>query len=258
MSLKSSTIAVPKDVEVPRHVAVIMDGNGRWARQRGLPRVAGHRQGVQSVRAVVKACGEIGVDWLTLFAFSSENWRRPEQEVGVLMGLLTNALETEVSKLHRNDIRLRLIGDLTRFSPRMQQLISDSEALTENNKTMNLNVAVNYGGRWDILAATRELAAAAARGELDPTQIKEEDLASRLSTGDAPEPDLFIRTGGETRISNFMMWQLAYTELIFTDTLWPDFDKKMFLAAIESYGSRQRRFGRTGEQADLDRIADGR
>lgn len=257
MSLESSTIAVPEQVDVPRHVAVIMDGNGRWARQRGLPRVAGHRRGVQSVRAVVKTCGELGVKWLTLFAFSSENWRRPEQEVGVLMGLLTSALETEVAKLHRNGIRLRMIGDLSRFTPRMRQLIEESEALTENNATMNLNVAVNYGGRWDILTAARELASQAVRGELDPDSITEVDLSSRLSTGSAPEPDLFIRTGGEKRISNFMMWQLAYTELYFTDTLWPDFDKNALLAGIESFAARQRRFGRTGEQTELTRIADG-
>jgi len=257
MALKSSTIAIPDNVAVPRHVAVIMDGNGRWARNRGLPRVAGHRQGVHSVRATVKACGELGVQWLTLFAFSSENWRRPEQEVGVLMGLLTTALETEVSKLHRNKIRLRMIGDMSRFSPRMQQLIRDSEELTRDNESMNLNVAVNYGGRWDVVSAARDLAGAVARGEVDPSEISESDLSSRLSTGDAPEPDLFIRTGGEMRISNFMMWQLAYTELYFTETLWPDFDRDAFKAALESYATRQRRFGRTGEQTELGRTADG-
>jgi len=250
MSLKSSTIAIPENVDVPRHVAVIMDGNGRWARNRGLPRVAGHRQGVHSVRAVVKACGELGIEWLTLFAFSSENWRRPEKEVAT-------ALETEVSKLHRNNIRLRMIGDLSRFSSRMQQLIQDSEELTRDNVSMNLNVAINYGGRWDIVSAARDLAAAVARGEIQADEISELDLGSRLSTGEAPEPDLFIRTGGEMRISNFMMWQLAYTELYFTDTLWPDFDREEFKVALESYSNRQRRFGRTGEQTELSRMADG-
>jgi len=173
------------------------------------------------------------------------------------MGLLTTALETEVSKLHRNDIRLRMIGDLSRFSSRMQQLIQDSEELTRDNVSMNLNVAINYGGRWDIVSAARDLAGAVARGEIKADEISEIDLGSRLSTGEAPEPDLFIRTGGEMRISNFMMWQLAYTELYFTDTLWPDFDREAFKVALESYSNRQRRFGRTGEQTELSRMADG-
>jgi undecaprenyl diphosphate synthase len=230
---------------IPRHIAIIMDGNGRWARQRLMPRVAGHKRGTESVRDIVKACIELGVEHLTLFAFSSENWRRPESEVSVLMELFVRALEKEVEKLHKNGVRMRIVGDLGRFGVRLNQLISDGEALTRHNTRLTLNVAANYGGRWDILQAVNQLITERA-GSLQ--EITEDDLASRLCLGDTPEPDLFIRTGGEQRISNFLLWQLAYTELYFTDTLWPDFDAKALDVAISSYQKRERRFGRTSEQ----------
>jgi undecaprenyl diphosphate synthase len=230
---------------VPRHIAIIMDGNGRWARNRRLPRVAGHRKGADAVRATVRGCAERGVEFLTLFAFSSENWRRPAEEVSFLMDLFVNALEQEVAKLHENDIRFRVIGELTRFEPRIQTLIRDAEALTAANQRLTLTVAANYGGRWDLMQAMQRMLAErpeAARG------FSEEDLGAHLAMHYAPEPDLFIRTGGEQRISNFLLWQLAYTELYFTDTLWPDFDAAALEQAIHSYRSRERRFGRTSEQ----------
>jgi undecaprenyl diphosphate synthase len=223
-----------------------MDGNGRWAKNRFLPRVAGHRRGVEAVRAAVKGCVEFGVEYLTLFAFSSENWRRPEKEVSVLMQLFVRTLEQEVEKLHENDVRFRVIGDLGRFEPRLRQLIAAAEALTAGNRRLTLTVAANYGGRWDILQATRRMLA--ARPELVDGSFAESDLTSYLSMSYAPEPDLFIRTGGEKRISNFLVWQLAYTELYFTDTLWPDFDRNTLERAIDSYRTRERRFGRTSEQ----------
>jgi len=223
-----------------------MDGNGRWAKSRFLPRVAGHKRGVESVRAAVKRCAELGVDHLTLFAFSSENWRRPADEVSVLMQLFARALEQEVTRLHKNGIRFRVIGDLSRFEPQLRNLISDAEALTARNGGLTLSVAANYGGRWDILQATRRMLA--ARPELADGSFSETDLSPYLAMSYAPEPDLFIRTGGEKRISNFLIWQLAYTELYFTDTLWPDFDRAALDRAIESYRNRERRFGRTSEQ----------
>lgn len=244
MTFKSTTTAIPEVRATPRHIAIIMDGNGRWARQRMLPRVAGHKRGVEAVRAVVRASIERGVEHLTLFAFSSENWRRPEAEVNTLMELFVIALEREVGKLHENGVRLRIVGDLSRFGPRLNKLIAEGEALTRNNTRLTLNIAANYGGRWDILQAVNRL-----RAELDAsTPVGEVDLASRLCLADSPEPDLFIRTGGEQRISNFLLWQLAYTELYFTDTLWPDFDAAALDAAIASYRRRERRFGRTSEQ----------
>jgi undecaprenyl diphosphate synthase len=242
----SSTVAIPPHGDVPRHVAVIMDGNGRWAKQRHLPRIAGHQRGVEAVRATVKACAERGVGFLTLFAFSSENWRRPPDEVALLMQLFIGALENEVRKIHRNGIRLRVIGERSRFDAKIQSLIAAGERLTEGNRGLTLTIAANYGGRWDILQALSRLSK--EKSFKDKREIPESDLAPYLSMSYAPEPDLFIRTGGEQRVSNFLLWQLAYTELHFTDTLWPDFDGAALEAAFASYRSRERRFGRTSEQ----------
>ena len=242
----SSTIGIPAQGDVPSHVAIIMDGNGRWAKRRHLPRFAGHKRGVEAVRAVVKACAERGVKFLTLFAFSSENWRRPAEEVALLMQLFIAALENEVKKLHRNGIRLKVIGDRGAFDRKIQDLICDGEELTASNDVLTLTIAANYGGRWDILqAANRFLQENVAKRKKD---IQESDLTPYLAMSYAPEPDLFIRTGGEQRVSNFLLWQLAYTELYFTDTLWPDFDAAALDAAIASYRARERRFGRTSEQ----------
>ncbi len=233
---------------IPRHVAIIMDGNGRWANRRRLPRFAGHKAGVEAVRHVVRACAERGVEVLTLFAFSSENWRRPEEEVGLLMGLFMTALDQEVRKLHENDIRLRIIGDRHAFSSALQDRIEQAEQLTRDNQGLTLVIAANYGGRWDLTEATRAIACAVGRGEMNVENITPQAVQERLSMSDLPEPDLFIRTGGEKRVSNFLLWHLAYTELYFTDTLWPDFDRIAFEGALASYATRQRRFGRTGEQ----------
>jgi undecaprenyl diphosphate synthase len=241
----SSTQDIPPVGDVPRHIAIIMDGNGRWARKRFMPRVAGHKRGVETVREVIKACVERGVSYLTLFAFSSENWRRPPEEVSFLMQLFLRALEEEVAKLHENNIRFRVIGDLSRFDPQIVELIRRGEALTAGNARLTLAVAANYGGRWDILQAVERMLAA------DPdrrTGFSEQDLAAQLALNFAPEPDLFIRTGGEQRISNFLLWQLAYSEFYFTDTLWPEFDAAALDLAISSYQQRERRFGRTSEQ----------
>ncbi len=233
---------------IPRHVAIIMDGNGRWAEKRHLPRIAGHQAGVDAVRGVVEGCGEKGIEVLTLFAFSSENWRRPQEEVGLLMGLFMTALEQQVRKLHKNNVRLQIIGDQTAFAPKLQSRIAESEQITRTNTGLRLVVAANYGGRWDIVRAASRIAARARAGELDPEAITQEVFESALSIHDLPPPDLFIRTGGEQRISNFLLWQLAYTELYFTETLWPDFDRQAFEDALASFASRQRRFGRTGKQ----------
>ena len=249
----SSTVAIPPHDDVPRHVAIIMDGNGRWAKQRHLPRIAGHRRGVEAVRATVKACAERGVGFLTLFAFSSENWRRPPDEVALLMQLFIGALENEVQKLHRNGIRLRVIGERGRFDPKIQALIAEGERLTAANRGLTLTIAANYGGRWDILQALSRLSKEKSFREKD--EILESDLAPYLSMSDAPEPDLFIRTGGEQRVSNFLLWQLAYTELHFTDTLWPDFGGTALETAFASYRARERRFGRTSEQLDAAKRA---
>jgi len=234
----------PASTDVPRHIAIIMDGNGRWAKRRLMPRVAGHRKGVEALRGVIRACAERGVSHLTVFAFSSENWRRPQEEVTLLMELFMRALENEVARLHENDIRFRVIGDLSGFSGRIQTLIRDAEALTRNNTRLTFTVAANYGGRWDIVQAVKRLMATGVAAEA----LDESALAQQLSMAEAPEPDLFIRTGGEQRISNFLLWQLAYTELYFTDALWPDFDAVALDAAIASYRARERRFGRTSEQ----------
>jgi len=241
----STTREVPDSDSVPRHVAIIMDGNGRWARRRLLPRVAGHKRGVEAVRSTIRRCIERGISYLTLFAFSSENWRRPEDEVSFLMQLFIRALEEEVAKLHENNIRFRVIGDLSRFDPRLVGLISRAEELTSANDRLTLTIAANYGGRWDILQAVERML---ADNPEKRAGFGEEDLARYLALDHAPEPDLFIRTGGEQRISNFLLWQLAYTELYFTDRLWPEFDAAALDEAIASYGRRERRFGRTSEQ----------
>lgn len=241
----SSTRQVPATAAMPQHVAVIMDGNGRWAKRRFLPRVAGHVKGVELVREMVRACLERGVHYLTLFAFSSENWRRPQEEVSLLMQLFVKALEQEVEKLDRNGVRLRIIGDISRFELHLQELIRKGEEKTAGNTKLDLTIAANYGGRWDIMQAmNRMLAAFPDRRE----GWQEADLEPYLSMSFAPEPDLFIRTGGEERISNFLLWQLAYTELYFTPTLWPEFDTVEFDKAIASFQKRERRFGRTSEQ----------
>ncbi len=241
----SSTRQIPDAAAVPKHVAVIMDGNGRWAKKRFLPRVAGHVKGVELVREMVRACLERQIAYLTLFAFSSENWRRPEEEVSLLMQLFVKALEQEVERLDRNGVRLRVIGDLSRFDPRLQELIRQAEAKTEQNDKLNLTIAANYGGRWDIMQAVNQMLA--AQPEKRDAWV-EADLEPWLAINFAPEPDLFIRTGGEQRISNFLLWQLAYSEFYFTPTLWPDFDTAEFDRAIASYQQRERRFGRTSEQ----------
>lgn len=241
----SSTRQLPEVAAVPQHVAVIMDGNGRWAKKRFLPRVAGHVKGVELLREMVRACLERGVQYLTLFAFSSENWRRPQDEVTLLMQLFVKALEQEVSKLDRNGVRLRVIGDLTPFEPRLRELIRQAEENTAGNTRLDLTIAANYGGRWDITQAINKMLAT------QPEKLaawSEADFEPHLSMSFAPEPDLFIRTGGEERISNFLLWQLAYTELYFTPILWPDFDTAEFDKAILSYQQRERRFGRTSEQ----------
>jgi undecaprenyl diphosphate synthase len=244
MSHPSSTREIPAHGEMPRHVAIIMDGNGRWAKRQRLPRFAGHKRGVEAVRATVKSCVERGIGYLTLFAFSSEDWRRPPDEVALLMQLFQGALSNEVDKLHRNGVRLKVVGDMRRFDPAIRRLIEQGERLTADNQRLTLTVAANYGGRWDILQALARLAQAGAL----PDEIREEALAPYLAMSYAPEPDLFIRTGGEQRISNFLLWQLAYSELYFTETLWPDFDALALDEAIASYRSRERRFGRTSEQ----------
>lgn len=235
---------------LPRHIAIIMDGNGRWAQQRHLPRFAGHKAGVEAVREMVRACGEKGIKALTLFAFSSENWRRPQKEVGLLMDLFLTALEHEVKKLHKNAVQLRIIGDTSVFPEKIRQRIHEAETLTADNSQLILNIAANYGGKWDITQAVQQLAQLVDQGELSPDEITAERIAEKLCMRDLPEPDLFIRTGGEQRISNFLVWQLAYTELYFTDVLWPDFDRNELERALASFAGRQRRFGRTGEQVE--------
>ncbi len=232
----------------PQHVAIIMDGNGRWARSRGMPRVAGHRASVKVVRKLVEECAASGVRYLTLFAFSSENWRRPPDEVGVLMGLFLDALVREVADLHRNRVRLRFIGDREQLGPELKQRMLDAEALTALNPGLGLMVAVAYGGRWDISHACRSLAADVAAGKMAASDIGEEAIAARLQLHDVPDPDLLIRTGGEQRISNFLLWNLAYTELYFTEVLWPEFSPQHLQAAFEHYAQRERRFGMTSAQ----------
>ncbi len=239
MTHASSTQEVPAHADVPRHVAIIMDGNGRWAHKRLLPRIAGHRRGVEAVRTAVENCAERGIGYLTLFAFSSENWRRPAEEVALLMQLFQSALSSEVERLHRSGVRLKVAGDTSRFPRKIGRLVEEGERLTAQNQRLTLTIAANYGGRWDILQALNKI---------KKWPVDEAELAAHLAMSYAPEPDLFIRTGGEQRISNFLLWQLAYTELYFTDTLWPDFDAAALDLAIASYRRRERRFGRTSEQ----------
>jgi len=233
---------------IPQHVAIIMDGNGRWAQQRGKTRVVGHKNGVESVRAVVSTARKQGIKALTLFAFSSENWKRPEQEVGVLMELFMFVLTREVKKLHKNQIRFQVIGDLSRFSDKLIKKITDAEKLTKNNNAMVLSIAANYGGRWDIANAAKNLALQVSAGELLAEDINEQMLDKYTSLADLPELDLLIRTGGDFRISNFLLWQAAYAEFYFTEVLWPDFKENEFLRAIGNFDQRERRFGQTGEQ----------
>lgn len=248
MTQGSSTLEIPTHAAMPRHVAIIMDGNGRWAKQRHLPRVAGHKRGVEAVRATVKACVERGIEFLTLFAFSSENWRRPPEEVALLMQLFQGALNREVARLHRNEIRLKVIGDMAAFDATIRKAIAESERTTEANRRLTLTIAANYGGRWDILQGLSRLAR--EHPEALSGRLTEQQLAPYLSMSYAPEPDLFIRTGGEQRMSNFLLWQLAYTEIYFTDMLWPDFGTAALDVAVESYRRRERRFGRTSEQVE--------
>ena len=233
---------------VPKHIAVIMDGNGRWAKQSGLPRVAGHRRGVETIKKLVPLCGKKGVAYLTLFAFSSENWQRPPAEVKLLIELLTTTLESETRKLHENKVRLRVIGDVTKFPQRLQKRIAEACELTRMNTALNLTIAINYGGRWDMTQACRTIATRCVKGDLSPSDVSASVIDASLCTHDLPEPDLFIRTGGEKRISNFLLWQLAYTELYFTDTYWPDFGEDSLNEALTEFSGRQRRFGKTGEQ----------
>ena len=240
--MSSSTQTIPERTNIPRHVCVIMDGNGRWAKKRLLPRVMGHKRGLTALENLAARCAELGVEYLTVFAFSTENWRRPEDEVSFLMKLFLQALGGKVAKMHQNNLRLKVIGNRSRFPAAIVEGIEAAERLTANNTGLTLTVAADYGGRWDILQAANRLI---AEGK---SEITEDDLSRCLSLAEAPEPDLFIRTGGETRISNFMLWQMAYAEFYFTDTLWPDFDAAEFDRAISSFRVRERRFGRTSEQ----------
>ena len=243
--ITSSTQSVPEHTEIPRHIAVIMDGNGRWAKKRLMPRIMGHKKGLEMLEEMTANCARMGVEYLTVFAFSTENWRRPMDEVNFLMGLFLQSLQKRVQKLHKNNLRLRVIGDRSRFAAEIVHGIEEAEALTAANTGLTLTIAADYGGRWDILQAVNQAIQAGA------TKVTETSILPYLSLGYAPEPDLFIRTGGETRISNFLLWQLAYTELYFTPVLWPDFDESQLANAVRSYQERERRFGRTSEQLPL-------
>ena len=240
---------MPESGQGPRHVAIIMDGNGRWASRRGRARTMGHRAGAKSTRRVVETASELGIEVLTLFAFSSENWKRPSAEVRVLMDLFLRTIRREVAELRKNGVRLRFIGDRSRFSTALAEDMARAEALTAGNSRMDLLVAIDYGGRWDICKAARQLAERCVAGEMTPDQINESTLSGALSLADYPAPDLFIRTGAECRISNFLLWDLAYTELYFCDTLWPDFDAATLTEAVNWYAGRERRFGRIGVRA---------
>ena len=243
---------MPEVSAVPNHVAIIMDGNGRWATKRHLPRTAGHARGVQTVRQVVKYFGELGTRHLTLFAFSSENWRRPTDEVTLLMRLFVQALEREVGELKKKGVRLRVIGDIASFDPKLQKMIENAQSTTQDNDQLHLTIAANYGGRWDILQAMRRLISEQPELAKTPDLINEQALSPYLSMAWAPEPDLFIRTGGEQRVSNFLIWQLAYTELYFTEKYWPEFDDLDMDQAVAWYRQRERRFGRTSAQIPAD------
>ncbi|MDX1341879.1 MAG: isoprenyl transferase [Reinekea sp.] len=240
------------DISIPKHVAIIMDGNNRWAKKRLLGGIAGHKAAVKNVRMVVEESARAGVEVLTLYAFSSENWRRPKDEVNALMDLFLLALNREVKKLARNNLRLRIVGDVTGFSPAIQKAIAKAEAETAGNTGMMLAIAANYGGHWDITQAMRKLAKRVQQGELQPDDINEEMIGQEVMLGDMPPPDLCIRTAGEQRISNFLLWQMAYTEFYFTSEFWPDFDRESLRKAFESFSSRVRRFGRTDDQLDQE------
>jgi undecaprenyl diphosphate synthase len=242
---------------LPQHVAIVMDGNGRWAKRRGLPRHAGHKAGTDSVRTIIEESVRLGVQALTLFAFSSENWRRPRSEVNLLMELFITALQREVRRLHANNIRLRVIGDISPFPAKLQDRIKKAEELTAGNEALMLQIAANYGGRWDIVQAARYAAQQVKRGQLEPEDIDEARLAGGLTMAGLPDPDLFIRTGGDQRISNFLLWQSAYTELYFTDVLWPDFGAEAYQLALQDFARRQRRFGRTSDQVRKQAGNDG-
>lgn len=242
VSLKKDTVPPPPD-----HVAIIMDGNGRWARSRGLPRVAGHRRGAESVRTVIKCAAELEISYLTLFGFSSENWRRPADEVSDLMGLLRYYLESEIEAIHQQGVRLSVIGERQRLSPDIIELIEKAEQRTAGNTRLTLTIAISYGGRAEITAAARSLAREVAEGRLDPDRIDENEFQRHLFTAGLPDPDLLIRTSGEMRISNFLLWQLAYSEFVFVDTLWPDFTREDFEAAVDQFRNRVRRYGVTGD-----------
>ncbi|GAB3022128.1 polyprenyl diphosphate synthase [Bowmanella dokdonensis] len=235
---------------IPRHVAIIMDGNGRWAKQRGKLRTFGHKAGVESVRNAVSLARRKGIEALTLFAFSSENWSRPAEEVGVLMELFNLVLKSEVKKLHKNDVRLKVVGDLGRFDVKLVERIRAAEQMTANNQSLVLNIAANYGGRWDIVQAARQLADKVAAGEIDSSEISEASFDAQTSLASLPDLDLLIRTGGESRVSNFLLWQMAYAELYFTPALWPDFNEEEFELALADFAARQRRFGMTSEQVE--------
>jgi undecaprenyl diphosphate synthase len=239
---------LPPPERWPRHIAIVMDGNGRWAERRHRPRTFGHRAGAAAVRRAVEFCVRHGIPALTLFAFSSENWQRPKQEVSALQRLLLRSIEREVDELHETGVRLRFIGGLEAFPAELVERMRESEARTQANRALTLNVALNYGGRWDLTQACRRLAERARAGVLDPAAITEDDVARELTLADLPEPDLFIRTGGECRISNFLLWQLAYSELHFSDVLWPDFGASQFELAVREFARRERRYGRTGAQ----------
>lgn len=240
----------PEPVILPQHVAIIMDGNGRWAQRRKMPRTYGHKKGVEATRRAISFYASAGVGNLTLFAFSSENWNRPKHEVSTLMSLFISSLQKNTDELHANDIRIRFIGDRSGFSNKLVQQIELSERQTAGNKVMTLSIAANYGGQWDILQAVKKLVARVEHNKLTAEAIGDEDLAAELSLADAPDPDLFIRTGGEKRISNFLLWQIAYAELFFTDQLWPDFNEEVMRLSLETFASRQRRFGKTSEQIE--------
>ncbi|MCW8346127.1 isoprenyl transferase [Vibrio sp. ZSDZ65] len=233
---------------LPQHIAIIMDGNGRWAKSKGKPRVFGHKKGVSAVRKTISAAAKLEIKAITLFAFSSENWRRPEEEVGLLMELFITVLSSEIKKLHKNNLRLRIIGDITRFNDRLQRKIADAEALTENNTGMVINIAANYGGKWDITEALKNVAARVERGELKAADITEDMISEHVTMSDLPDVDLLIRTSGECRISNFMLWQMAYAEMYFTEQFWPEFNEDSLVEAITWFVNRERRFGCTGEQ----------
>lgn len=247
-SLKKKRNSLRSDSGIPAHIAIVMDGNGRWALQRNRPRSMGHNAGLKALRSVIEHCGKLGVRELTVFAFSSENWGRPEPEVSRLMDLFMRALDRETRALNENNVRIRFIGDVGAFSSALQQKIHRAQAQTAGNTRMTFNVAVNYGGRWDIVQATRKLAEDCSRGLIKPEDINEELLAKQICLNQSKDPDLLIRTGGEMRISNFLLWQFAYTELHFTPTLWPDFGPECLDQAITFFQSRERRFGLTGEQ----------